>query len=404
MRIQHPGRSSRGAVARRRPAGSAPPTALAATALGLAVAIAAGAMHGCGGGGGGSGGGTGEQGAPGYPAILSATGEEIIIPLYEAMASRTATLESSARGFCTAPTASALESFRGAWRDAIASWLEVTWIEIGPIKSQNRRLRIHFWPDANNNVRRSVDQLLARSEPLTEAFLSGQTVAGQGFPALELLLFDPGRDALADFTAPETGARRCDYAVAIAANLSTIADELVAEWRRDGGNFVDQLALAGNGSTAFASPAAAVEELINVVVSSIEQTKNDRLGGPLGADGTSPRPERAESRPSGNSLPNVIHAVEGLRAAISGASFDVDAYLRQIGRVQLADRIRAEMDETVALASSVSQPLAEAVTNPDQADELAALFDAATRLTRTLKNDLSFALGVTIGFNMNDGD
>jgi hypothetical protein len=370
-------------------------------ALGALAAIAVlltSTMQGCGGGSGGSGTGFG------YPEVLSATGDEVIVPGYAAMAARMATLESSASAFCASPSAATLDGLRGAWRGAMGAWLEMSWVDFGPSENDNRRLRLEFWPDDNGNVRRSVEQVLARPEPVTEEVLANQSVAAQGLPALELLLFVRPDDTLETFGDPETGARRCAYAVAIAANLATIAEEIHAEWQRDGGNFVDQLALAGKGSTAFASPAAALDDVVNGVVASVEQSKNDRLGGPLGATTGTPRPEAAESRPSGNSLTNVAHALAGIRRALSGASLDVDAYLRQIGRGELADRIAAEFDDVDARLRTIPVPLSEAVTDPGLADELTALFDAATRLTRTLKNDLSFALSVTIGFNSNDGD
>lgn len=370
-------------------------------ALGAASAAAglvAFAAHGCGGGS--------SVTDPGvnYPALVAATADEVVVPGYAAMAASMAALESEAGAFCAAPTAGGLEALRAAWRDAIGAWLEVAWLDFGPVEDDNRRLRIEFWPDANGNVRRSVDQVLARSEPVTEEVLAGQSVAAQGLPALELLLFDPSSGTLDAFVAPEGGPRRCAFAVAIAANLSTIADSIRDAWRRDGGGFVDQLALAGQGSTVFASPSAAVEELVNAVVAAIEQTKNERLGTPLGAGGGSARPDAAESHLSGNSLANVAHSVAGIRRALGGAGVDIDAYLRQIGRTELADRIAAQLDETEARARAVPVAFSEALVDPAYGGELTGLFDTATLLTRTLKNDLSFALGVTIGFNSNDGD
>ena len=337
-----------------------------------AAALALGAMHGCGGGGSSS-----SDAGFGYSDVLAATGDEVIVPGYAAMAGRMAALESSAAAYCAAPSASGLDGLRTAWRDAIGAWLEVSWLDFGPIENDNRRLRIEFWPDANGNVRRSVDQVLARTEPVTEAVLANQSVAAQGLPALELLLFDPPAGALDAFLDPASGARRCAYAVAIAANLSTIADAVHDEWRRDGGGFVDQVALAGKGSTAFASAAAAMEELVNAVVASVEQTKNDRLGVPLGVDGAAARPDSAESRPSGNSLPNVEHALAGMRRALAGASLDVDAYLRQIGRVDLASRIEREFDATEARTRAIPVPLSDALADPAYGDDLTALFDDA---------------------------
>ena len=375
-----------------------------ATVLGLVVALLSATQPGCGGGGGASSEPSG--GARGYPALLSALGDEVIVPGYENAASHFAALADSARNLCAAPSAMSLDATRAAWRDAIDAWLETEWVTFGPVKTANRRLRIYFWPDPNDNVRRSVEQLLARTDPVTEQLVAGQSVAAQGLPALERLLFDPDQDTLTalEGAGGSGSSRRCDIVVAISANLRTIGAEIASDWRRGGGGFVDQLVLAGSGSNAFATPDDAVGQVLNDIVAEIEQTKNQRLGDPLGADGSGVKPFRAESRLSGNSLPNAVSSVNGVRAAVAGGSYNVRAFLSQIGRVELSQRLITEIDGTVESAQAIPVPFDQAVQDPALAPETQQLFDVATSLTRTIKNDVSFAMSVTIGFNGNDGD
>src|SRR6185369_15160323 len=108
--------------------------------------------------------------------------------------------------------AAGLTSVQDGWRHAMDAWLAASIVQFGPIHDDNRRLRIEFWPDANNNVSRSVQQVLARDDELTPATLAGQSVAAQGLSAYEQLVFAAdGDDVLASFTTAPRAARRCAF-------------------------------------------------------------------------------------------------------------------------------------------------------------------------------------------------
>src|SRR5690606_13091926 len=191
--------------------------------------------------------------------LLEQLADRVVVPRYAAMTRAFDELDAVTVRFCAAPDATGLEDVRTAWRDAIEAWLEASVIQFGPIRDDNRNLRIEFWPDGNNNVPRAVQQMLARTDELTAETLARQSVAAQGLPALERLLFDPD-DVLAEFTTGERAARRCTFATAISGNLRGIAAAVEAGWR--GGGFRDQLARAGRGSDVFATREAAVEEVV----------------------------------------------------------------------------------------------------------------------------------------------
>ena len=389
--------------------------AVSVRALGLVAAlcvwIAIAMAPSCGGGGGSPGGGT-DEGVPDtrrerLTLLLEDLGNRVIVPSYASMADSFTALEGSASQFCAAPSSSTLDGLRQAWRASMRAWLVAGTTQFGPIHDDNRRLRIEFWPDPNNNVRRSVQQVLARSDALDATSLAGQSVAGQGLPALEMLIFDPDRDVLASFTIDAGAARRCQYAVAIAGNLHRIAEEIVREWRRTEGGFVDQLTTAGSGSDTFATRDAAIEEVVNSLVTMVEVTKNNRLGDPLGgATVADAKPFRAESYLSGSSLDNVSSAVEGLLLVYTsdGDHFGFDDYLRSLDRFRLNGEITDAFDSVERLAAAVPVPLTEAVQDEAQRTNVVQLFDAATLLTQLLKNQLSEVMQVTVGFNENDGD
>lgn len=363
-------------------------------------------------GGGGSAGNTsGGDGVPGtrperLTLLLQNLGDRVIVPRYAAMTTAFADLDAATARFCAAPSAAGLASVQAAWRNGMDAWLAASIIQFGPIHDDNRRLRIQFWPDANNNVSRSVAQVLARDDELTPDSLAGQSVAAQGLTADESLLFDPAADVLASFSTAPGAARRCAFASAIAGNLKTIATGIESEWRRSGGGWVDQLARAGLGSDVFATREAAIEEVVNSLVTVIEVTKNNRIGDPLGGDtAASAKPFRAESYLSGNSLANVVSAIRGLQAAYgAGSEFGFDDYLRELDDLTLNAQIQNGFDTVAQQAAAIPLPLAQAVQDDASRAAVEELFANATTLTRLIKNQLSSTMQVTVGFNENDGD
>src|SRR5690606_3610781 len=80
------------------------------------------------------------------------------------------------------------------------------------------------WPDRHNQITRQLARLLsaADDDALQPGRFATATVALQGLPALERLLFAQSSPL---------GAYGCRLASTIAANLGTIAGEVVDQWR-----------------------------------------------------------------------------------------------------------------------------------------------------------------------------
>ncbi len=338
--------------------------------------------------------------------LLEQLGDRVIVPRYAAMSRAFHELEQATSAFCAAPSAAGLDAARAAWRTAIGAWLEASVIPFGPIRDDNRRLRIEFWPDGNANVRRSVERILARDGPLDAGALETESVAGQGLPALELLLFEPDVDVLGAFTTGARAARRCAYATAIAGNLERIGAAVESEWRRTEGGWVEQLTRAGRGSDVFPERDVAVEEVVNGLVTVAEVTANDRIAGPLGGPAPADaKPFRAESFPSGNSLANLVRTVRGMEAVYTGdGGFGFDDYLRALESLRLNQQILSELAALAELAQAIPASLADAVQDETLRPRVVELRDHATALSRLLANQLPQVMQVTVGFNENDGD
>ena len=78
--------------------------------------------------------------------------------------------------------------------------------------------------------------------------------------------------------------------------------------------------------------------------------------------------------------------------------------MTELGRPALNAQIENGFRAVREIADTIPVPLAEAVQDEAERARVVELFDRATTLTRLIKNELSAAMQVTVGFNENDGD
>src|SRR5262245_35011785 len=153
-----------------------------------------------------------------HAAIARAALTEVLRPGYAALADETAALGEKVGVLCETPSSASLEASRKAFAAAVAAWSKVEILRFGPIAQDNRYESLFFWPDPKGLGDRQIrDAIAKRDESVTKPeALSGKSVALQGFPALEYLLYGDGAETLA---APsEASAFRCAFARAVATN------------------------------------------------------------------------------------------------------------------------------------------------------------------------------------------
>lgn len=109
---------------------------------------------------------------------------------YTLLAEAGSQLEASAQAYCDAPDAEARTRLEDDWLEAYQAWQGVRFVDFGPIEQQSRAWQLQFWPDNKNLVGRKVQAWLNTDAPSTIEAIAADSVAVQGFPALEYLLFD----------------------------------------------------------------------------------------------------------------------------------------------------------------------------------------------------------------------
>lgn len=318
--------------------------------------------------------------------------ERHILPRYRDFAAATAGLADAAAACTTAPA-----PFVAAYEQALDTWMAIEQIRFGPAELDMRNERIQFWPDRRNTGGRQFEQLLAqRPTDITAQNLGQGSVALQGFPALERVLFSESADGLDAF--------ECALAAAIADNLATIAVDLVADWTAPDGDAA-MIASAGSADSFYASQRDVAADIYQGLYEFLEIIKEQKLERPLGERVDNANPRRAESWRSGRSLRNVeinLQAVLDLFAGGDGFGFE-DA-LAETGHGDLASAIRTALDLALTQAGSIDLPLADAIADSQARANVEALLATVDRARDLIGAQMGAALGLTMGFNSLDGD
>lgn len=300
-----------------------------------------------------------------------------ILPSLSRFAQAAEGLDAVARADCRAA------ALREPFHAAFDAWLPVGDMRLGP--TEQAGLSIAFWPDAKGFTRRLLDRMIAEKDPV--AFDPGAyatvSIAGRGLFALEFLLFDP---ALSGYGADDYA---CALVRAVAGDLHAQAAGLETTWRTQ---FAQILRSAGApDNPVYLDKSEALRAIYTQILSSLEFTADQRIGRPLGSFDR-PRPERAEAWRSGRSLRNVLIATPSAYAiATALADAPLPASNAALARVEEA-------------ASRVEDPAFQDITDPQAWLRLEILQQRVRDLTSAIEAEIGTRLGLSAGFNSQDGD
>ena len=377
----------------------------------LAALTAVALVTACGGGGGG-GGSTDAPPPPSPPPqptdplgkvgtvaeeqlrLFKALAEDVLGPDHEAFIDAARALSAAMDAYCAAPGSAGLETARERWADAMDAWQRLQFFRDGPVEEDNRRLRVQWYWDRKDATVRGVDELLAGSGAITEAVVRSSNVGAQGLPALEYLLHADAVPVAAAASHP----RRCELAVAIAANLRTLAREIGEPWAADGAMREDFVTASGryvDGDDVL----VVILEALNV---QSETIADDKIRKPA-AQGNA---DILESSWSGRSKENVVTNLAAFRAVFDAEERTVYRLRDYLARAHEADAIGDEIsaafdeadDRLAALDASFKDIINGAASG--NIDAVGAVFQRLERLVRQAANEA----GVNLGFNNEDGD
>ncbi|MEM9489210.1 MAG: imelysin family protein [Myxococcota bacterium] len=339
--------------------------------------------------------------------ILVGVSDAVILPIYREFDAQAQVLAEAGDALCAQRDADSLAAVRQAWRDARSPWKMSEAFGLGPVGDLRIDGAVDFWPVRAGDI----EDELAQTTPIDDAYIDGLGASRKGLPVLEYLLFDPDRDdaaLLAELSDGDEASRRCMYIAELAGDIAEQAATLLAAWEPGAGDFRAQLVGAGTTSEVYPRLQQGFDVVVNRFIFTVQTVEGDKLAKPLGRrDGGTPQPGAVESGRSGNSLADLSDNLAGVAAVYFGRHGDqtgaenLDALITSL-RPDLAAQIRDQLAAAQEAAQAIPPPLASAVT--DSPDQVEAAFTTSKELLRLLSADMASLLGVTLTFSDNDGD
>jgi len=335
-----------------------------------------------------------------HGAIAEAALTNVIRPGYAAFAGSAAKLDGKVQTLCDQPSPEALDAAKQAFAETVKSWSRVEIFRFGPVNRNRRYDRLFYWPDPKGIGLRQIQKALAdKDQSVTLAdTLAKKSVALQGLPALEYLLYGDGADALVHGD-PEI-AFRCSFAASVATNIDRVAQTVVEDWR-EGADFTKTFLTPGPEDTLYHSPKEVTLELFKAFTSGIELVRDQKLGKPLGTSPETARPRLAAFWRSDLTFPNMAGNLEGVRTLFAKGGF-ADVVAAESPGVE--NSVLFDLDRAIDVLGTVDQPIAEVVKDEELRAKLEALRVALKSARDTASSMIARGAGLSFGFNALDGD
>jgi predicted lipoprotein len=341
-------------------------------------------------------------------AIAKSSLTEVIRPGYSALAAATGSLKDKVGALCKQPSADALKDAKDAFASAVDAWSKVEIFRFGPIAQNHRYQRLFYWPDPKRLGLRQVQQALTnRDQTVTlPDELAAKSVALQGFPALEDLLYGDGADVLAerpveDLTEPlpqVEGAFRCSFALSVATNISRIARNVVEDWR-EGSAYEKAFIGPAPDNPIYHTQKEVTLELFKAFSSGIELVRDQKLGKPLGPSAAEAKPKLAAFWRSGLSFPNAIGNLKGVILLFSKGGF---AAVVDADSPGASDSILSDLNQAIEVMRSIDEPFADVVSDDDLRAKLEALRVGLKSAGQTAGDIIARSANLSFGFNATD--
>lgn len=289
---------------------------------------------------------------------------------------------------------------RPDFREAVIAWGKVAHLSFGPLAENNKYERVFFWLDRKGIARRQVARALrdAPQDYLDIDKLGERSIGVQGLPALEQLIVTPPRKG-GDLVF------KCEYAIAIAGNLESVARKVAAEWAVDG-SWGQRWLTAGPENPTYLQPQETTFKLIRAFLEHSERIRDVELFRPLSGI-MSGRALLGPFARSGLTMDFIAARITGLRNLIQDGGLAAETLRTAQARkspeaTQAIEQVKFELRFLVELSYKFARvPDFFNSQRKSEAISLGAPLKSARVVAETA---FGLTTDIPVGFNATDGD
>lgn len=349
-------------------------------------------------------------------AMLQHVSANVLLPIQATFDAKAAVLPEAIEAHCNALDQGDANGKRAgvvtAWGEAIDAWQFADAVLIGPaaMNTKDLRAKIYAWPlVAPCGLDRDTASRWANPASYEVA---KQPPNERSLAAIEYLLFNtdfshtcPMEPAGWSTLGPDVPRARCRHALDLARDVAARGAELYTAWRADGGNYVGELALAGDRASSIPTAQEAVNRVSDGLFFVDRVVKDMKLAEAAGIAANvcnavqTPCLQEVELRYSDRlsyairaNLRALHQAFTGKTASGDGPSFD--DFLRAVGQPELADRMTANLDAAIEKSDALPASFLTALQTNYPA--IVATHAAVTAFTNDLKSQFLTVLALDI--------
>jgi predicted lipoprotein len=323
--------------------------------------------------------------------------DEYAVPAFSRFLNASRQQEVAIASFCKQTNAARFDAVRAGFHQQMDAWQGVQMLRLGPAELFMRHSRVQMWPDRHSTGARQMRKLRGTADvaALSAERFARTSVALQGLPAMERLLFASGSSHASFDAATADSAFDCQLLHAIAMNQVNIAGELLKEWRLD---YRQAIANPGEDNDYFETAEEATAQFLNQLYTQLQAIIDQKQKRPFEKQRF--RLKRAESWRSGRSIRNVVL---NLRAAqdLYQVAFANKVQANESGH-ELDGQISQGFTDLIKGGATLMQPLAD--VQAQKPEQLKAWWQAISAMKRRLGAELPKAINIPLGFNSLDGD
>ncbi len=323
---------------------------------------------------------------PDFITLNTALAEIVLIPAYDQLSISATDQNALWLEVCENPAAEKLATLRAAFRRTSDAWAGVFNWNFGPITFLLRRDRFYHWPERRNAISKGLARLLDKTQPekLHPAVFARTSVAVQGLPALERLLFE-NVDVMQNKWA-------CRVGQAIAGNLASMAMNTSKEWRTE---VLQHIKTGKPHPIYFGAPKELLNTIFTGLLTGYTIITDQKLRPVLGGNTDKAKPKLIEGRRSKRFLSNLKLNLTAL--------FRIDAVIGAVLSSETNADMKTKKGQILPLLEELMPPEV-GVYDSKQRDKITELIRRLTDYQTSIVDIYSKHLGLVVGFNSLDGD